>query len=104
MKYQNYINKGLIKVYEVEGKEFVLVKSHDILYTMEAFDKMENERIEKDRKRGYEDRKAHYYDKWYRYNRPDDGKAYDEGCVKCVNEKQTKKWLEEDENFTIIEA
>ena len=104
MKYQNYQAKGLIIVYMIDGQQMIYVKSHDATYTLEEFEKMENERIEQDRKRGYEDRKAHYYDKWYRYNRPDDGKAYDEGCVKCVNERQTKKWYEDDEAFTIISA
>lgn len=28
---------------------------------------------------GKKDKKAGYYDKWYRYNRTDDGKAYDDG-------------------------
>lgn len=28
---------------------------------------------------GKRDKKAGYYDKWYRYNRKDDGQAYDNG-------------------------
>ena len=28
---------------------------------------------------GQKDRKSGYYDKWYRYNREDDGAAYDSG-------------------------
>lgn len=32
-----------------------------------------------DAERGYKDRLAGYYDKWYRYNRPDGGALYDEG-------------------------
>lgn len=30
---------------------------------------------------GMEDCKLGIYDKWYRYNRPDDGDAYDKGWV-----------------------
>lgn len=45
---------------------------------------MEQDRIAKDRKAGYRDRMAGYYDKWYRYNRKDDGKAYDEGQLQAL--------------------
>ena len=38
-----------------------------------------------DEARGYRDRKAGYYDKWFRYNRADEGAAYDAGCVRAVN-------------------
>ena len=38
-----------------------------------------------DEQRGYIDRIAGFYDKWYRYNRSDDGAAYDTGCVKAVD-------------------
>ena len=51
-----------------------------------------------DEQRGYKDRLAGYYDKWYRYNRPDDGAEYDKGCVKAVESGKCK------EGFTLIEA
>lgn len=34
---------------------------------------------------GKKERLAGYYDKWYRYNRSDDGAAYDDGCMAAVN-------------------
>jgi hypothetical protein len=34
---------------------------------------------------GYKDRINGFYDKWYRYNRSDDGAAYDRGCKKAVD-------------------
>ena len=34
---------------------------------------------------GKKERMAGYYDKWYRYNRYDDGNAYDQGCLEAVN-------------------
>jgi len=40
-----------------------------------------------DEQRGYSDRRAGFYDKWYRYNRADDGAAYDKGCVRATNGK-----------------
>jgi hypothetical protein len=42
-------------------------------------DKESAERIKKDIEAGRRDRMAGYYDKWYRYNRSDDGAAYDKG-------------------------
>jgi hypothetical protein len=33
----------------------------------------------RDFENGQKDKKAGYYDKWYRWNRKDDGKAYDDG-------------------------
>jgi len=78
----------------------------DNLYTEQELEAMDAERQQKDEQKGYEDRKAHCYDKWYRYNRSDNGSAYDRGVVKCVNEaeKFSKKWQQEDEdNFFIIE-
>lgn len=37
------------------------------------------DQAERDIKAGANDAKAGYYDKWYRWNRSDDGAAYDEG-------------------------
>ncbi|MGN0807944.1 MAG: hypothetical protein ACI4MN_05830 [Candidatus Coproplasma sp.] len=91
----------MIKYY-IDGKSVYLMNGKT--YTQEEVDRIEQERIDKDRKAGYNDRKNHFYDKWYRYNRTDNGKAYDEGCVQCVNETHSKKWYEEDENFSIIEC
>ena len=51
-----------------------------------------------DEKKGYTDRLAGYYDKWYRYNRQDEGAAYDKGCVKAVNSGKCPDY------FTLIEA
>ena len=48
--------------------------------------------------RGYKDRLAGFYDKWYRYNRQDDGAAYDAGCVKAVDSGKCP------EQFTLIAA
>lgn len=78
----------------------------DDLYTEQELTAMDEERQKKDEVKGYEDRKNHYYDKWYRYTRSDNGAAYDRGVVKCVNkaEKFSKKWYQEDEeSFFIIE-
>ena len=39
-----------------------------------------------DERNGYLDRCSGYYDKWYRYNRSDEGKAYDRGVQKALEE------------------
>ena len=51
-----------------------------------------------DEKSGYQDRLSGFYDKWYRYNRQDDGAAYDRGCVKAVNSGKCP------DHFTLIEC
>jgi len=52
----------------------------------------------KDEQRGYKDRLAGFYDKWYRYNRDDDGAAYDRGCTRAVDSGKCP------DHFTFIEA
>ena len=49
--------------------------------------------------RGYADRSAGYYDKWYRYNRQDDGAEYDRGCLDAIKQNSVTK-----DEFTIIEV
>lgn len=97
----NNITKGLQKF--VRGKETYYALGEN-LYTEQELVKMDEERQKKDEQRGYSDRMAHCYDKWYRYNRSDNGAAYDRGVDGCGNEKHNKKWLEEDEGFYIIEC
>lgn len=51
-------------------------------------------RIEAERhnyERGKSDCKAGYYDKWYRYNTPQDGRAYDLGWTEQNAETQNEK-------------
>ncbi len=40
---------------------------------------------------GYKDRKAGYYDKWYRYLRADEGRAYDEGVKAALKDPACKE-------------
>lgn len=48
---------------------------------------MNNQTIANDFSAGKRDRAAGYYDKWYRWNRKDDGRAYDEGFNSISNDK-----------------
>lgn len=51
--------------------------------TREEIDEAYLETARKDVKNGYDERSAGYYDKWYRYNHADEGRAYDIG-VQCA--------------------
>ena len=51
----------------------------------------------KDITAGYKERKAGYYDKWYRYARADEGAAYDAGVRLAAEESECS------EEFHIIE-
>ena len=44
-----------------------------------------NETNVKDFLAGKKERMAGYYDKWYRYNRKDDGAAYDAGVKAAID-------------------
>ena len=72
--------------YFIDGKEMYMIGNHS--YTKAEVDKMEADRQAKDEKAGYRDRMAGYYDKWYRYNRSDDGAAYDRGVHRAALQKK----------------
>ena len=46
--------------------------------------------IYRDEERGFKDRMNGYYDKWYRYNRRDEGAAYDKGVQRAVESGKCK--------------
>lgn len=50
----------------------------------------EMQRIEKDFFAGENDCKSGIYDKWYRYNRKDDGSAYDAGWMEQNRKTQNE--------------
>lgn len=51
----------------------------DAVRTKEELDEAYLDTARKDIKRGYDERMVGYYDKWYRYNHADEGRAYDMG-------------------------
>ena len=55
--------------------------------TVDEFERIVKSNYESDKQRGYKDRVSGYYDKWYRYNRLDDGAAYDEGQRMAIKDK-----------------
>ena len=70
--------KGAITYFQGSTECLMIAGSwHD---TLENLKKQYAETFKKDFKVGYEARKVGYYDKWYRYNRFDQGFAHDLGC------------------------
>lgn len=53
--------------------------------TKEEIDRAYFETACKDVRNGYNERSVGYYDKWYRYNRADEGRAYDLGVKLAAN-------------------
>lgn len=51
----------------------------DEVHTKEELDNVYLNTAMKDVKNGYNERAVGYYDKWYRYSRADEGRAYDLG-------------------------
>lgn len=74
---------GLVE-FQVDRVPFWLDPVTQKVFSQDDLDRLEKERVIKDRKAGYRDRMAGYYDKWYRYNRRDEGYAYEEGQQKAV--------------------
>lgn len=54
--------------------------------TQEQIDQAYFETAKKDIECGYKDRMVGYYDKWYRYNRMDEGRAYDLGVHYAISQ------------------
>ena len=87
--------------YMVGGEDRYLVGRESL--TQREYDAARAEIERKDEECGYCDRMNHYYDKWYRYNRADEGAAYDRGVRRAVDAEHSAKWLADDEkNFHII--
>lgn len=70
-----YIN-GAIR-YNVDGETRYLYAGESM--TRENIDRAYIETASKDIRNGYNERGVGYYDKWYRYSRADNGRAYDFG-------------------------
>ena len=64
--------------YFIGTEEHIIANGEDITEAVKATEAA-------DEKRGYDERMAGYYDKWYRYNRHDNGAAYDKGVARAAN-------------------
>ena len=75
--------------YKANAVEFFVDHTQMFIYanevmTAERLDKEYEKTAEHDIMMGYKDRMVGYYDKWYRYNHADEGRAYDEGVKIAV--------------------
>lgn len=71
-----YTKKAI--AYFIGGKQMFLGFDNQS-FTKEEIDQNYFETACKDIQRGYEERMVGWYDKWYRYSRTDEGRAYDAG-------------------------
>ena len=56
----------------------------DKVMTLEELNEAYRKTAEHDIRNGYKERNVGYYDKWYRYNRADEGRAYDAGVKMAI--------------------
>lgn len=63
-----------------------------VKYTGEELDKAYLETARKDIENGYKERMVGYYDKWYRYNHADEGRAYDLGVKEATTNEKCKDY------------
>lgn len=82
-EYNPYIKKST--AYYIDGKP-MYIYADGKSYTKEELDAAYEETATKDMISGYEQRMVGYYDKWYRYNHADEGRAYDVG-VRMATER-----------------
>ena len=87
-----YIEKSV--VFQIDKSDRYLYA--DKIFTKEEIDKAYYETALHDVKAGFGERMAGYYDKWYRYTRADNGRAYDIGAAYAANTGRCGN------NFTII--
>lgn len=70
--------------YKVKAIKYHVGSEQRYVYANELMSESEIEKAyidtaAKDIKKGFEERMVGYYDKWYRYSRADEGRAYDVG-------------------------
>ena len=77
--------KRAVKFYEGQVVKYIYA---DKVYTENELNDAYIETAMKDIKYGYDERMVGYYDKWYRYNRADEGRAYDIGVRRATEEEK----------------
>lgn len=75
----------------VNGLNIVVYDYNGLLYTEQELDASYCKTFKSDFIHGYSDRMAGYYDKWYRYNHADEGRAYDEGVKLATQQTSCKE-------------
>ena len=75
LSYNPYIKEAT--PYMIDGKEMYIYAGESM--TREQIDDAYINTAAKDIEQGYSERMSGYYDKWFRYERTDEGRAYDAG-------------------------
>ena len=93
-------NKALLmgNPYIKKSIQFFIDRAEHYIYadrvmTREQLDEAYLETARKDIKQGYNERKVGYYDKWFRYNHADEGRAYDLGQRFAVDNVKCPDYL-----------
>lgn len=84
--------RSTAEVQIIQGSTLVVYRAQNGgLYTAKALDEEYKKTAKHDFIRGYNDRIVGYYDKWYRYNHADSGRAYDEGVKYATQQNKCAK-------------
>ena len=75
-------------VFQIDGVDRFIYA--DGVYTKDELDDEYVKTARKDIEVGFKDRMVGYYDKWYRYSRADEGRAYDLGVQFAVSQPKCK--------------
>lgn len=79
-----------IKFFEGHTEKYLYA---DTVMTRKEIDDAYLETARKDIKEGFNQRLVGYYDKWYRYNHADEGRAYDMGVRRATEEKKCTDYM-----------
>ena len=71
-----------------KGNEPLFLHPCGVSYTETEIDDAYTKTVIKDMTNGFNERMVGYYDKWYRYNRIDEGRAYDIGVRLAAEQKR----------------
>lgn len=71
----------------IDGEERFIYADNKV-YTKAELDVEYFTTAMKDVEKGFNERMVGYYDKWYRYNRADEGRAYDIGVRRATEEEK----------------
>lgn len=81
----NPYKKNSVKFFIDREERFIFAGS---VFTADQLDNEYKKTAEKDILNGYSERLVGYYDKWYRYTRADEGRAYDLGVREAANNEK----------------
>ena len=76
-----------------KGNEPLFLHPCGISYTESEIDDAYAKTVSKDMTNGFNERMVGYYDKWYRYNRIDEGRAYDAGVQLAAQQSKCPEEL-----------